>query len=114
MSWTAGAAGIPSGSEALWGRLYTEEPPPDRGAAQGVREEAEASRAPSSKRERGGGSRSSHLSQELDVKPGGERKYAELNFSVCTFPFTSDVGFNLCVCVHTVPSSSVQQPCREQ
>ncbi|XP_044061149.1 spore wall protein 2-like [Siniperca chuatsi] len=68
-SWTAGPAGIPSGSEALWGRLYTEEPPPERGVAQVVGEEAETSRAPSSKRERGGGSRSSHLSQELDIKP---------------------------------------------
>lgn len=37
-------------------------------------EEAETSRAPSSRRERGGGSRSSHLSQELDIKPGGKRK----------------------------------------
>ncbi|XP_045887437.1 ABC transporter F family member 4-like [Micropterus dolomieu] len=67
--WTAGAAGIPSGSEALWGQLYTEEPPTETGVAQTAEEEAETSRAPSSKRERGGGSRSSHLSQELDIKP---------------------------------------------
>ncbi|XP_051275488.1 glutamic acid-rich protein-like isoform X2 [Dicentrarchus labrax] len=68
-SWTAGAAGIPSGSEALWDRLFTEEPPPERRFAHVVGEEAEMSKASTSKRERGGGSRSSHLSQELDVKP---------------------------------------------
>ncbi|GLD70274.1 spore wall protein 2-like protein [Lates japonicus] len=63
-SWIAGAAGIPSvGSEALWGRLYMEEPPHERGA------QAETSRAPSSRRERDGGSRSRNLSQELDIKP---------------------------------------------
>ncbi|XP_036932796.1 cilia- and flagella-associated protein 251-like [Acanthopagrus latus] len=58
-SWTAA---MPPGSEALWGQLYTEEPPPER-------EALEMSRAPSSKGERGGGSGSSLLSQELDVKP---------------------------------------------
>ncbi|TMS17840.1 hypothetical protein E3U43_001909 [Larimichthys crocea] len=63
LSWTAGAAGIPSDSEALWGQLYMDEPPPER------MDGAEASRAPSSKREISGGSRSSHLSQELDIKP---------------------------------------------
>ncbi|XP_035812635.2 protein starmaker-like [Amphiprion ocellaris] len=67
-SWTAGAAGIPSGPEALWGQIYMEEPPPESRVSQTVREE-KTSRAPSSKAERGGGSRSSHLSQELDVKP---------------------------------------------
>ncbi|XP_056295463.1 dentin sialophosphoprotein-like isoform X2 [Pseudoliparis swirei] len=64
-SWAAGAAGIPSCSEALWGQLYTEQLPPHVRAAQVVGEEADTS----SKRERGGGSRSSRLSQELDVKP---------------------------------------------
>ncbi|XP_076595867.1 uncharacterized protein LOC143326206 [Chaetodon auriga] len=63
--WTTG---IPPGCEALWGQLYTEEPPLERGVSQVVGEAAETSRAPSSKRERGGGSRSSHLSQELDMK----------------------------------------------
>ncbi|XP_067455536.1 uncharacterized protein [Thunnus thynnus] len=67
--WTSGAAGMPSGYEALWGQLYMEEPPPERGVVPVVAEEAEMSRAPSLKTERGGGSRSSHLSQELDIKP---------------------------------------------
>ncbi|XP_044220273.1 sarcoplasmic reticulum histidine-rich calcium-binding protein-like [Thunnus albacares] len=67
--WTSGAAGMPSGYEALWGQLYMEEPPPERGVVPVVAEEAETSRAPSLKTERGGGSRSSHLSQELDIKP---------------------------------------------
>ncbi|XP_049442747.1 protein starmaker-like [Epinephelus fuscoguttatus] len=77
----AGAVGIPSGSEALWGQLYTEEPPPEMRVAQVVGEEAGASRAPSSKRERSGSSRSSHLSQELDIKPvrlsGGHAESSE-------------------------------------
>ncbi|XP_037636543.1 ABC transporter F family member 4 [Sebastes umbrosus] len=60
------AAGIPSVSEALWGQLYTEEPPPETGVAG---EEADTSRAPSSKIERGGGGRSRQSSQELDIKP---------------------------------------------
>ncbi|XP_035858105.1 ABC transporter F family member 4-like isoform X2 [Sander lucioperca] len=68
-SWAAGAAGIPPGSEPLWGQLYMEEPPPETGVAQVAGEEADTSRAPSSKRERGGGDRSSHASQELDIKP---------------------------------------------
>nr|XP_033479528.1 ABC transporter F family member 4-like [Epinephelus lanceolatus] len=87
-SWTVGAAaagggaaGIPSGSEALWGQLYTEEPPPEMRVAQVVGEEAGASRAPSSKRERSGSSRISHLSQELDIKPvrlsGGHAESSE-------------------------------------
>ncbi|KAG7230398.1 hypothetical protein INR49_024504 [Caranx melampygus] len=62
--WPTGAAGIPSGCGAPWGQLYMEEPPHhERGA------DVETSRASSSKRERSGGSRSSHLSQELDIKP---------------------------------------------
>lgn len=69
--WTAGAAGLPSGSEALWGRLYTEETPPESRVSQVVAQEVEASRTPSSRSERGGGGRSSRLSQELDIKPGG-------------------------------------------
>ncbi|TNN81887.1 hypothetical protein EYF80_007795 [Liparis tanakae] len=64
-SWAAGAAGIPSCSEALWAQLYTEELPPHVRIAQVVGEETDTS----SKRERGGGSRSSRVSQELDVKP---------------------------------------------
>ncbi|XP_070818290.1 high mobility group nucleosome-binding domain-containing protein 5-like [Chaetodon trifascialis] len=64
-SWTTG---IPPGCEALWGQLYTEEPPPERGVSQVAGEAAEMSRALSSKRERGGESRSSHFSQELDLK----------------------------------------------
>ncbi|KAK9518162.1 hypothetical protein VZT92_023476 [Zoarces viviparus] len=68
-SWAAGAAGILSGTEALWGQLYPEEPPPEMGMAQVVREETDTSRASSSKRERGGGGRSSRLSPELDIKP---------------------------------------------
>lgn len=75
------AAAIPPGSEALWGQLYTEEPPPER-------EAVESSRAPSSKRERGGGSGSSLLSQELDVKPGRGREY----MSVCWLIFISLSG----------------------
>ncbi|XP_029297839.1 uncharacterized protein LOC115014871 [Cottoperca gobio] len=63
----AGAAGITSCSQALLGQLYTEEPPPEMGVAQ---EEADTSEAPrSSKGERDGGGRRSHLSQELDIKP---------------------------------------------
>ncbi|XP_039669955.1 dentin sialophosphoprotein-like isoform X2 [Perca fluviatilis] len=65
-SWAAGAAGIPQGSEPLWGQLYMQEPPPEAGVAG---EEADTSRAPSSKRETGGGDRISHASQELDIKP---------------------------------------------
>lgn len=68
-----------------------------------VGEEAEADRAPSSKRERGGGGQSTHLSQELDIKPGGKRK--KMNFSVCvqrTFPFSSDMGCNFCEYVFTL------------
>ncbi|XP_031718332.1 ABC transporter F family member 4 [Anarrhichthys ocellatus] len=68
-SWAAGAAGILSGTEALWGQLYPEEPPPEMGIAQVVGEETDTSRASSSKRERGGGGRSSRLSPELDIKP---------------------------------------------
>ncbi|XP_034739101.1 protein starmaker-like isoform X2 [Etheostoma cragini] len=68
-SWAAGAAGIPSGSEPLWGQLYMEEPPSETAVAQAGGEEADTSRAPSSKRERSGGDRSSHASQELDIKP---------------------------------------------
>ncbi|XP_026214189.1 high mobility group nucleosome-binding domain-containing protein 5-like [Anabas testudineus] len=66
---TAGADGLPSGSEALWGQLYTEEPPPESRLSQVLAQDVEASRAASSKSERGGGSRSSRLSQELDIKP---------------------------------------------
>lgn len=69
-SWAAGAAGIPSVSEALWGHINTQEPPADTGLMQVVREEVETRRASSSKGERGGGSRRSRLSQELDVQPG--------------------------------------------
>ncbi|KAM7417562.1 hypothetical protein PAMA_017278 [Pampus argenteus] len=54
--------------EALWGQLYMDDPPSEREVVPVVAEEAETSRAPSSKTERGGGSRS-HLSQELDIKP---------------------------------------------
>ncbi|XP_032383586.1 sarcoplasmic reticulum histidine-rich calcium-binding protein isoform X2 [Etheostoma spectabile] len=68
-SWAAGAAGIPSGSEPLWGQLYMEEPPSETVVAQAAGEEADTSRAPSSKRERSGGDRSSNASQELDIKP---------------------------------------------
>lgn len=75
-SWSlaSGAAGIPSGCDALWGQLYMEEPPPERGVVGVAAEEAETSTAPSSKTERGGGSRS-HLSQELDIKPGGNSRW---------------------------------------
>lgn len=67
--WPTGPAGIPSGYGAPWGQLYMEEPPHHgRGA------DVETSRALSSKRERSGGSRSSHLSQELDIKPGEKRE----------------------------------------
>ncbi|XP_071313501.1 uncharacterized protein [Trachinotus anak] len=115
-SWTTGAAGIPPGSEALWGQLYMEEPPPDR------RVEAETSRAPSSKRERGGGSRSSCFSQELDIKPGGKRKLNRKQALIsrqCVYvkdmclSFLNNVSV-ICVYVDTVSSSSVQWPCREQ
>lgn len=101
LSWTAGAAGIPSDSEALWGQLYMDEPPPER------RDGAEASRAPSSKREISGGSRSSHLSQELDIKPGGKKEIWWVELQWC---FLS----RLIWVVIFVPSSSVQRPCREQ
>lgn len=67
--WTAGAAGIPSGSEALWGQLFMEDPPPESRPSQAMGEEDKTSRTPSSKGE-SGGSRSSHLSLELDIKPG--------------------------------------------
>ena len=77
-SWTAA---MPPGSEVLWGQLYTEEPPPER-------EALEMSRAPSSKGERGGGSGSSLLSQELDVKPGEGKE----NMSVCRLIFISLSG----------------------
>ncbi|KAK1904833.1 Reticulocyte-binding protein 2 like a [Dissostichus eleginoides] len=62
----AGAAGISACSEALWGPLYREEPPPEIKVAE---EEVDTSLAPSSKREGGSGGRSSHFSQELDIKP---------------------------------------------
>ncbi|XP_034454032.1 protein starmaker [Hippoglossus hippoglossus] len=60
LSWTAGATGIPSAFEALWGQLHMDEPPHERLV------EAETRRAP---RETGGESRSSHCSQELDINP---------------------------------------------
>ncbi|XP_035506047.2 high mobility group nucleosome-binding domain-containing protein 5-like [Scophthalmus maximus] len=62
-SWTTGATGIPSVSDALWRQLHTEEPAHEREV------EAETRGAASSKREGGGGSRSSHCSQELDINP---------------------------------------------
>lgn len=73
-SWAAGAAGIPSVSEALWGPLNMQEPPAETGCMQVVREEVETRRAPSSKGERSGGSRRSRLSQELDIQPGRKSK----------------------------------------
>lgn len=84
-SWTAGAAGLPSGSEALWDQLYTEEPPPESRVSQVVGQGVETSTAPSSKSERCGGSRTSCLSQELDIKPGGERKYDRLQAFISLF-----------------------------
>ncbi|XP_063731833.1 nucleoprotein TPR [Eleginops maclovinus] len=64
-SLAAGAAGISACSEALWGQLYREEPPPEMEVTE---EEVDTSQAPSSKREsRSGGS--CRLSQELDIKP---------------------------------------------
>ncbi|XP_065814903.1 uncharacterized protein [Labrus bergylta] len=68
-SLTAGAAGLPSHSEALLDQRHTEELPPERREAQHVEENADTSRSSSSQRGGGGGSRGSHLSQELDVKP---------------------------------------------
>ncbi|KAJ4945589.1 hypothetical protein JOQ06_023270 [Pogonophryne albipinna] len=62
----AGAAGISACSEALWGPLYREEPPPEIKVTE---KEVDTSLAPSSKREGGSGGRSSHFSQELDIKP---------------------------------------------
>lgn len=62
---------MPSGYEALLSQLYMAQPPHDRGVAPVVAEEAETSRAPRPKTNRGGGSRSSDSSQELDIKPGG-------------------------------------------
>ncbi|KAK2849042.1 hypothetical protein Q5P01_008876 [Channa striata] len=67
--WTAGANGLPSGSGAIWGQLYTEEPLLESRVSQDVAQERGTSRAQSTKSGRGDGSRSSHLSQELDVKP---------------------------------------------
>lgn len=62
-------------SEALWGHLNVQEPPAETGLMQVVREEAETRRAPSSKGERGSGSRRSRLSQELDIQPGRKSKH---------------------------------------
>ncbi|KAK5924999.1 hypothetical protein CgunFtcFv8_017562 [Champsocephalus gunnari] len=63
----AGAAGISACSQALWGPLYREEPPPEIKVTE---KEVDTSLAPSSKREGGsGGGRNSHFSQELDIKP---------------------------------------------
>ena len=97
-SWTTA---IPPGSEALWGQLFTEEPPPER-------EAVETSRAPSSRGERGGGSGSSLLSQELDVKPGGGR----VNMSVCWLSFISLSGsfpshvvISACLCQFGCPAA---------
>nr|XP_040031074.1 nucleolar and coiled-body phosphoprotein 1-like isoform X3 [Gasterosteus aculeatus aculeatus] len=68
-SWAAGPPGTPSVFDALWSQLFTEEIPPEMGMVQVVGEESDPCRAPSSKRETGGGGSSSHLSQELDSKP---------------------------------------------
>lgn len=66
-SWVAG---IPSGPDALWEQLNVEDGDAERQALQ-----AETSGAPSSKTERSGRrSCSSHLSQELDDKPGRRKK----------------------------------------
>ncbi|KAI4818693.1 hypothetical protein KUCAC02_003995 [Chaenocephalus aceratus] len=62
----AGAAGISACSEALWGPLYREEPPPEIKVTE---KEVDTSLAPSSKRDGGSGGRNSHFSQELDIKP---------------------------------------------
>ena len=70
-SWATGAAGIPPGS---WGQLYTGEPPLELRVSQTGKGEYEPGRELSSKREKGSGSSSSCLSQELDIKPGGEEK----------------------------------------
>ncbi|XP_067375568.1 high mobility group nucleosome-binding domain-containing protein 5-like [Channa argus] len=67
-SCTTCVTGLPSCSEALWGQLYIEEPLPESRVSQDVEQEGGTSRAPNTKSRRGG-SRSSHLSQELDVKP---------------------------------------------
>ncbi|XP_077958117.1 uncharacterized protein LOC120818228 isoform X1 [Gasterosteus aculeatus] len=68
-SWAAGPPGTPSVFDALWSQLFTEEIPPETRMVQVVGEESDPCRAPSSKRETGGGGSSSHLSQELDSKP---------------------------------------------
>ncbi|KAF3838508.1 hypothetical protein F7725_010276 [Dissostichus mawsoni] len=76
----AGAAGISACSEALWGPLYREEPPPEIKVAE---EEVDTSLAPSSKREGGSGGRSSHFSQELDIKPVNVLIPLRYSFSLC-------------------------------
>lgn len=71
-SWTAG---IPSVPDAVWDQLNVEDPPAERA-------EAETSRASSSKTGSSGGkSSSSHLSQELDIKPGRRKRDTLLSVS---------------------------------
>lgn len=112
-SWAAGAAGIPSCSEALWGQLYTEQLPPHVRTAQVVGEETDTS----SKRERGGGSRSSRLSQELDVKPGGKRTNENLLFLLQTSSSVDifrHLWYVISVCPYCAGSSSVRWFHRKQ
>lgn len=92
-SWASGAAVIPSGHDAL----YMGESLLERGVAQVVVEET--SRRSSSNRMKGGSSRESHFSQELDIKPGG--KYMAEYLLVLQQNCTSvSVGVYItCVCV---------------
>ncbi|XP_055368342.1 eukaryotic translation initiation factor 5B-like isoform X2 [Betta splendens] len=65
-SWMAAADGLP---EALWGQLYSKEPPTELMASPTVAQGSEISGASSPRGERCGGRRSSRLSHELDIKP---------------------------------------------
>lgn len=91
--WAPSAAGIPPGS---WGQLYTEEPPSELRAAQTGGED-ETNRARSTKRESSSGSRSSRLSQELDIKPGGETRQLSYLMSACSNSVLCADLFFLCI-----------------
>lgn len=82
LTWAVGP-GLHSGSEALWSQLYTEEPPPELRGLQVAREEAETNRG-------------SDLTPELDIKPGGERKYD--NKHSCEYVHLYSILTSCCVC----------------
>lgn len=79
---TAGVAGQPIDSGAQCNQPQMEEHLPEGAETLAMREGAGTSRSSSSQREGSDGSRKSHLSQELDIKPGRKQRYEMLHLNM--------------------------------